>query len=100
MRNRRILPAMVASTKWPFGKCTRNVLLGSTSSTMPSISIASSFAIEGGPLVKEGGTGAGAESRRTSVRGGLVGGTGEVTDVDRGSYAPASTSRTLPAPAA
>src|SRR2546425_5676733 len=45
MRKRRILPAMVASTEWPFGKWTRKVVLGSTASTMPSISIACSFAI-------------------------------------------------------
>src|SRR5881392_785174 len=56
MRNRRILPAMVASTYWPFVNSTRNVVLGSTFSTMPSISIASSLAISspqiGGPLLR------------------------------------------------
>src|SRR5207245_6939064 len=51
MRNRRILPAMVASTVWPFGKWTRNVVLGSTAATMPSSSIASSLAI-GTPFAK------------------------------------------------
>src|SRR5579859_6995370 len=45
MRKRRILPAMVASTSCPFVSFTRNIALGSNSSTMPSISIASSFAI-------------------------------------------------------
>src|SRR2546426_695317 len=58
MRNRRILPAMVASTVWPFGKWTRKVVLGSTASTMPSSSIASSLAIgtpfaKGVPMAKE-----------------------------------------------
>src|SRR3989454_12780638 len=58
MRNRRILPAMVASTVWPFGKWTRKVVLGSTASTMPSSSIASSLAIgtpfaNGVPMAKE-----------------------------------------------
>src|SRR5207302_7054083 len=56
MRNRRILPAMVASTWWPFVNSTRNVVLGSTFSTMPSISIASSLAIPspqiGRPLLR------------------------------------------------
>src|SRR5688572_5751428 len=45
MRNLRILPAIVACTSWPLFTCTRNVASGSTSVTVPSSSIASSFAI-------------------------------------------------------
>src|SRR6266513_1461529 len=45
MRNLRILPAIVACPSWPLFTCTRNVASGSTSVTVPSSSIASSFAI-------------------------------------------------------
>src|SRR5205823_7072226 len=45
MRNLRIFPAMVACTSCPLFTCTRNVASGSTSVTVPSSSIASSFAI-------------------------------------------------------
>src|SRR4051812_32720258 len=45
MRKRRMLPPRVASTVCPLGNVTRNVALGSTSVTVPSSWMASSFAI-------------------------------------------------------
>src|SRR5213593_1276569 len=43
IRKRRIFPASVATTLCPFTSATRNVVLGSTSETVPSTSMASSF---------------------------------------------------------
>src|SRR6185437_2200691 len=38
-------PEMCAMTTWPFSSCTRNMVLGRVSSTVPSISITSSLAM-------------------------------------------------------
>src|SRR3954470_13218006 len=43
IRNRRILPAVVASSECPLSRVTRNMALGRTSETIPSTSIACSF---------------------------------------------------------
>src|SRR3712207_2648973 len=43
-RNRRILPATWPSTSCPLSSCTRNMALGSASTTSPSNSTFSSFA--------------------------------------------------------
>ena len=40
----RILPEMWASTSWPLGRATRNIVPGSTCVTVPMSSIGSSFA--------------------------------------------------------
>lgn len=40
----RILPEICASTSWPFGKATRNIVPGNTWVTVPVNSIGSSFA--------------------------------------------------------
>src|SRR5215470_8208522 len=45
MKFMRILPLTWASTRWPFSSSTRNIALGSGSTTVPSTSIASSFAM-------------------------------------------------------
>src|SRR3712207_4950916 len=45
MRRCRILPPAYARTSAPFTRRTRNCVLGSTSCTVPSISIISSFAM-------------------------------------------------------
>src|SRR4051812_30179489 len=44
MRKRRIFPATCPSTSWPLSSCTRNIALGSASTTSPSNSTLSSFA--------------------------------------------------------
>ncbi len=41
----RIFPEMWASTIWPFGSFTRNIVPGKTSTTTPSLGMQSSFAI-------------------------------------------------------
>ena len=50
MKFMRILPDTWASTLWPFSSSTRNIALGSGSTTVPSTSIASSLAMARGPL--------------------------------------------------
>ena len=52
MRNLRILPAIVASTEWPFSSVTRNVELRSSSATVPWISKATSFVTTDGPPLR------------------------------------------------
>ncbi len=46
MKFLRILPEIWASTSWPFGKATRNIVPGSTCVTLPVNSIGSSFATQ------------------------------------------------------
>src|SRR5215510_10483843 len=61
MKFMRILPDTWASTLWPLSSSTRNMALGSGSTTVPSTSIASSLAIASGrprehvrPVVRDG----------------------------------------------
>src|SRR5512147_181106 len=60
MKCMRILPEMWARTLWPVSSSTRNMALGSGSSTVPSTSMASSLAIDLAPLASAARTSAAA----------------------------------------
>src|SRR6266849_4928355 len=65
----RILPDTWASTLWPFSSSTRNIALGSGSTTVPSTSIASSFGMLGGDSRENVGAVVGDGDRVLEVRG-------------------------------